>query len=316
MFSPLVSIIIPVFNSEDYLRECLDSVLNQTYKNIEIILVNDGSTDNSAKILKKYALENDNIVLINQNNHGQSFARNVGLDYAKGKYIYFLDSDDYILSDMIRQLITKMEKYNLEIIRFGGKSFTDHHQYKKEMNRYDYKDKFDKNKLYKKEEFLNACKEAYTPSPVLYITKRDVLLKNNIKFDLDLKKFEDEIFTLTLFLNIRKAMYEPNIYYMRRYRPDSLMTSSIEEDPMEIFNLNYKVVKKIKNLKSVYTKAEQLNLINERIRINRKKLFLIKEVDGTYKKKKIKELSNLTNQGYYILLMYYKIRNCIRRIKK
>ena len=95
MSNTKISVIIPVYNVEKYLSECLDSIVNQTLKEIEIICVNDGSTDNSLSILKEYAFKDNRIKIINKENEGQGYARKVGLDSATGKYILFCDSDDY-----------------------------------------------------------------------------------------------------------------------------------------------------------------------------------------------------------------------------
>ena len=91
-----VSIVIPVYNVEKYLKQCLESVVNQTLDKIEVICINDGSTDNSLNILKEYEKKYNNIIIIDQENKGPGFARNIGMKRASGKYIYFLDSDDYI----------------------------------------------------------------------------------------------------------------------------------------------------------------------------------------------------------------------------
>ena len=91
-----ISVIIPVYNSEKYIKKCLDSLLNQTFKNFEIICVNDGSVDNSLKILEEYKLKDHRIVLINSKNEGLGSARNKALDVAKGRYIIFVDSDDWV----------------------------------------------------------------------------------------------------------------------------------------------------------------------------------------------------------------------------
>ena len=91
---PVVSVIIPVYNVEPYLRECLESVIHQTLREIEIICVNDGSTDNSLRVLEEYQGRDDRISVISQDNQGLSAARNCGMRYAGGEYIYFLDSDD------------------------------------------------------------------------------------------------------------------------------------------------------------------------------------------------------------------------------
>ena len=111
-----VSIIIPVYNVEKYLDKCLKSVLNQTYKNIEIIVINDGSTDNSLKICKKY--KDKRIVLIDKENGGVSSARNKGLELASGKYITFVDSDDWLELDAIENMVSFIEKENVDFVRF------------------------------------------------------------------------------------------------------------------------------------------------------------------------------------------------------
>lgn len=104
--NPLVSIIIPVYNTEKYLKDCLDSVLSQTYQNLEIILIDDGSTDNSSQILKQYAKKDSRIKIITQKNQGQSTARNYGLKEASGEYVSFIDSDDAIEKDFVSSLLS------------------------------------------------------------------------------------------------------------------------------------------------------------------------------------------------------------------
>lgn len=112
---PLISVIVPVYNAEKYLPKCLDSILAQTYKKLEIILVDDGSTDNSGKICDEYALKDSRIKIIHKQNGGVSSARNVALSVAKGEYIGFVDSDDYIENDMYEYLFGLCEKYKTKI---------------------------------------------------------------------------------------------------------------------------------------------------------------------------------------------------------
>ena len=100
----MISVIIPIYNVEKYLTKCIESVINQTYKNLEIILVNDGSTDNSKEIIDKYSSIDSRIKVINKKNGGLSDARNVGIELAKGEYITFLDSDDWIELNMYEKL--------------------------------------------------------------------------------------------------------------------------------------------------------------------------------------------------------------------
>ena len=98
----MISVIINVYNGERYIKKCLDSILNQTYKNLEILIVNDGSTDDTLKICKSY--KDSRIRIINTKNKGLSLSRNVGLDNAKGEYLYFIDCDDYIEKDTLEYL--------------------------------------------------------------------------------------------------------------------------------------------------------------------------------------------------------------------
>ena len=113
----LISIIIPVYNVEKYLRQCLDSIVNQTYTNLEIICINDKSTDNSAEILEEFLQKDERIKVINnKENVGSAISRNYGLDIAAGKYIAFVDSDDYIDEKYIESMLNKMKQVNCDIV--------------------------------------------------------------------------------------------------------------------------------------------------------------------------------------------------------
>ena len=112
---PKISIIVPVYNVESYLVRCIDSILNQSFKNFELILVNDGSTDDSLIICKKYLNVDKRIKLVSQVNKGLSAARNTGLRHTSGKYICFIDSDDFVEKDYLLFLINNIEKYNSDI---------------------------------------------------------------------------------------------------------------------------------------------------------------------------------------------------------
>ena len=129
----LISIIIPVYNVEKYLRKCLDSIINQTYKKLEIILIDDGSTDNSGKICEEYAKKDDRIIVIHKENAGVSSARNRGIELANGKYIGFIDSDDWIEENMYETLYQNLLQFdvdismcNYSIIRNHKKTFHKH----------------------------------------------------------------------------------------------------------------------------------------------------------------------------------------------
>ena len=112
---PKVSIILPVYNVAPYLRRCMDSIINQTYRNIEIICIDDGSTDKSSQLCDEYSQKDKRIIVIHKKNGGQSDARNVGITVATGKYIAFVDSDDYIDEQFLEQLYLAIKKNKSDI---------------------------------------------------------------------------------------------------------------------------------------------------------------------------------------------------------
>lgn len=120
-----ISVIIPIFNVERYLDDCLMSVENQTLENIEVILVNDGSTDQSAEIAQKYLNRNPNFRMLEQENSGQGTARNSGLNVANGEYVYFLDGDDYIADNALELLYNRSKEQKLDILKFAAYTFED-----------------------------------------------------------------------------------------------------------------------------------------------------------------------------------------------
>ena len=116
MKNDMISIIIPIYNVEKYLEKCLDSILNQTYKNLEIILIDDGSTDNSPNICNSYCEKDKRIKIIHKNNEGVSSARNKGIELSKGKYIVFIDSDDYVSNEHIEVLYDCIISNNVDLV--------------------------------------------------------------------------------------------------------------------------------------------------------------------------------------------------------
>lgn len=115
----LISIIVPAYNTENYIEKCLNSILSQTYSSIEVIVVNDGSTDRTKEIVEQYTLKDSRVILISTENQGVSLARKEGIHSAKGKYIGFVDSDDCIDSDMYEVLVNNMTKYKADIAHCG-----------------------------------------------------------------------------------------------------------------------------------------------------------------------------------------------------
>ena len=219
---PLVSVIIPVYNVEAYLCECIDSVINQTYKNFEIILVDDGSTDSSGKICDDYAEKDERVRIIHKENSGPSKTRNVGLECAKGKYIYFLDSDDYIELNALELLVNTAESDGADLVFFDAHSFSDDGAQIKQG--YVVKGTYESKPGYEILTDLHKNKD-YHCSVVLLFISRNLLNNNNIRFLESAYCSEDMLFTYKVFCSSLKASQCKNTLYHRRYRSGSIVTS-------------------------------------------------------------------------------------------
>lgn len=233
--SPLISVIIPIYNTEKYLAQCVDSVLNQTYQNYEIILVDDGSTDKSGKICDAYAEKDNRITVVHKSNSGQSSARNAALDIAKGKYIYFLDSDDYIGDKLLEKLVKSAEEKNADVVFFEAKSFVDDEENQLSENiqsRFEYVRKNKYKNCNGQEQFirLNKNKEYYVCTP-LHFYKKEYLDKHNIRFKEGIIH-EDNLFSATVYLFDGLTVHLPCGDYMRRLRYQSTMTAKNDEHQM------------------------------------------------------------------------------------
>ena len=219
-----VSVVVPIYNVESWLAECLDSLEKQTLKNIEVILVNDGSTDNSKTIAEQYASRNDNFTLISRKNGGLSAARNTGLDMATGEYIYFLDSDDYILEGTLERLYSISQKKNLDVLKFVAYMFMEP---SRELNwtsggGYKYKGQYPE--IYKGIDALQMFidnGDASYPSCCLIFSKREIIERNNLRFREGIVN-EDNLFHWQLMsLSERVAILNEPLY-CRRLRAGSI----------------------------------------------------------------------------------------------
>lgn len=178
------SIIVPVYNCQDYIERCIESVVKQNTKDIELILVNDGSTDNTKELLKEYKKENDLIKVINKKNEGVSKARNAGLKEATGKYILFLDADDFLDESYIKEINEILKKYkNVELINFGFYSDVEDMEFNNlSRDEITYKEKYYKDQKALKKDFVELWDNTmlYNIWNKVYVKK--IIDENNIKF--------------------------------------------------------------------------------------------------------------------------------------
>ena len=239
MKQPKVSIIVPVYNVEKYLTRCLDSLLNQTLKDIEIICINDGSKDNSLSILKNYSVLDNRIRLIDQKNQGQSVARNKGIEIAAGEYIGFVDSDDWVDLDFFEKLYTAAEKHTCEIAAAGiirlhklNKKF--HLKFDKEIITEDINTKF---------ELCDVPELSYVWNKIY---KKEVLLQHQLKFEEGIF-FEDVIMTPKMLFYMGKMVTVLDTYYYYWRNPNSTVTNRSDKANSDSIYAHNKALEFIKN---------------------------------------------------------------------
>lgn len=220
-----VSVIVPVFNVERYLTDCLESLINQSIQDVEIICVNDGSTDTSLEILMRYARNNPNFLVVNQFNSGLSVARNSGLKFATGKYVHFLDSDDFMDLRSYEQLLDKAEANDLDVLFFDAESYYEDEALRREFPWYEhgYESKSVGDNIVDGETyFINAILEAdFRISACMYLVRRRFLDENKIRF-LEGLVHEDNYFTYVCALLSRKTSHLSAPFYGRRVVRGSL----------------------------------------------------------------------------------------------
>lgn len=230
---PQISVIIPVYNTEKYLREAVDSILNQTFKDIEVIAINDGSTDNCLEILNEYVQKDSRVKVFSQQNSGQAIARNFGINNSNGKYIYFFDSDDILLPTALEETYNKCEKDNLDFCFFDAEVFYDGDNL---QLCYDYlRCSLLENKIYKGVDIfqilINMGK--FRVAPWLYLIKKSFLTDINLYYEKT--THEDELFSSLLYLQGNKVGFVPKVFFMRRVRGLSVVTSLYSEKNLKAY---------------------------------------------------------------------------------
>lgn len=232
MEEKLVSIIIPIYNSEKYLIPCLKSVSNQTYKNLEIILIDDGSTDNSYKICQEYSFKDKRIKLVHKQNEGVSLARNCGLELSSGEYIIFVDSDDYIEPELVEICIKQQITTRANLITFGyyhGKNCFIENKKGGEISQIDFAKKI----------------EGYKSSILGFLWNKvflaDIIKSNSLQFKADAALCEDDLFCHEYLAHCTKIWYIPQALYHYEIHEDSFTNAKITSKIFSVFNV-YKII--------------------------------------------------------------------------
>lgn len=296
--NPHISIITPIYNSETHLKECIDSIIYQSFKSIEIILVNDGSTDKSGQICDKYAQADSRIKVIHQTNQGVSAARNAGLEIATGEYIHFVDSDDKVVDNCYQILAEHLSNSNCDILRFNA-----------------YRNNEIINKIALRGTFSNNQVKTDVLLPMLgspkfggmfmlgvlwlHVYKRDVIQKHNIRFNTNLRRCEDRLFTITNMMHVKKATFIDdalyhysvnnsslsNKYDNERWQQELIYMESVKQKYIEVIS---------SDISSVETRFNNDYLLRAIISIHGE-FFSVNNNSFNHKYKRIKEIINNPN---------------------
>ena len=285
----LVSVVVPIFNKEQYLERVITSLINQTYKEIEIILIDDGSKDNSKSICERFSRKDARIILHSQENTGVSQARNKGVEIAKGKYITFVDADDYVKEDFIKEMLKNKEKDNIVNINWNKKSTT--------LSCNEYLKDFISAKV------LGVCWG--------YLLDTDIVKK--IKFDSNISYMEDTVFMIEYLTRVSKIKLINSQIYCHEYNEESLTADST--------NLNRKIneyVYAIDQIKEILKKNKKYNeFFKKSLEIRTIKIieaeFAKSNSEETIRKlignRKVKSITNYTNVPIRYKLFVYLVKN-------
>ncbi len=299
-----ISVIIPVYNVEKYIEQCLESVLNQTLKDIEIIVINDGSTDSSLKKIEKY--KNDKkIIIIDKKNEGVSKTRNIGLQKANGKYVYFIDSDDYLESDVVlEKLYIKSEEENLDILNF------DYYEVHKDEKKYIKNlkaEKLIKNEIIKS--LLNGKEWGIIWNKLI---KKDLFLKNKILFPENIF-FREDLITVIKLIYFSKRMGKINEAFYNYIQHEKQTIKNFDKKRILMNDYNF-----ILELKSFFESENQLKKYSDAIekiqvdlycntfRLKNRKLEIYKILSKKLTKENIKMIYNSK---------YFKEKNLSKKIR-
>lgn len=256
---PKISIIMPVYNVSKYLQKCLDSIVEQSLKDIEIICVDDGSTDNSLDILKEYEKKDERFVIVSQENMGQGIARNKGLKISNGKYVLFIDPDDWINVNALEEVYNFAEEKSANIVRFDYKVYDEYSKKTREIS-FDeiIKENFDyvieDKSAYNYKMFKSGCMSKLGLSVWEFLYNRQFILDNEIMFSPS-RRGEDHLFSIGATLCADKIYYLKKYLYFYRVRPGSAI-NSVGEDNFKVFD-NIKRLKIFLIKKSLYDELKQ-----------------------------------------------------------
>lgn len=293
MEQPLISIIVPVYNTEQYLDKCVDSIVNQTYTNLEIILIDDGSPDNCGAICDEYAKKDSRIKVIHKSNGGLSSARNAGLDVANGNYITFVDSDDMVESQMYEKMMENIQLTHVDICMCGCKIVNEQGDLLLEDNF--------KNKVYNIDEIIKDIILPLKTASWNKLFSKEII--GFVRFPEGKIHGEDLIFILKCLTSKTTISTINGAYYRYIKHPSSITTSKFSN----------------RSFDEVYCKDQAYKIIEEKFPIYKEKARVwcfrarMNVMRHIYKEKEIKEYSQeLIQYKKYVIDNYKTIKNQLR----
>ena len=312
--NPKFSLIVPVFNVAEFLPECLKSIQDQSYKNYELILINDGSTDSSGIICNNFANHHKNTIVIHKKNGGLSSARNTGLKVSKGEFIWFIDSDDWIKKDALDTFIKYITKEKIEILTFLHVTYKNGQIIQKSN---------DNNLKYDILDGASFIKQSnFCPMVWIHIYKRQFLNKNFLYFN-EAIVHEDVDFSLTCYALVKKILFIPHALYFYRIRANSITTkinmirfkslielirtcNNLKDSDIENSFLENRIYMYMNNyiellFKGNFKLRKRVELINE---LKKEKLKFDININEKLRRKARKKLFNI---NIYLYSIYYYI---------
>lgn len=315
----LISIVVPVYMVEKYLKECIDSIIGQTYKNIEIILIDDGSKDKSSEICDYYSEKDTRIKTFHRENKGLSASRNIGIEFSKGDYILFLDSDDFLSNQSVLSgMLSIIEKEKSDLL-FGGAIAYYSIDKKKSIN--DLNNLVNNEVTLASEDFLLRCLKKsilYAPA-TFYMYNRKFLIKNKLYFKEGIYH-EDEEFTPRALLKAKNISIYKMDFYSYRHRENSIVTTYIEKKGRDMLSTGVSTYNLSTNIKNSELKGLLCDLISSTM-INQINKYKFKEITKEEKRiiyksavsKKFKIRAALINTN---MKLYHFSENIYRKLRR
>ncbi|WP_288222123.1 glycosyltransferase [uncultured Clostridium sp.] len=302
----MISLILPVYNVEKYLQECLDSILNQSYGDYELIIINDGSTDGSIKIIEDYRDKFKNIKIITQENKGLSETRNIGLKYAMGEYILFVDSDDFLRKDMLEKLINEALETNSDIV------ISNYYLYYSNINIIKYLKDMPKEQSYSNNEVINLMLMNKIQGHVWNKLFKYTLLKE-INFEFETDRFMEDIFPIFKAISrANKITYIDEALYFYRQREGSIINKKNKKLTEDYYHAITSIIK--------YIEDNEINVKEDNLRVFKAIVFSYfiyhytnEDIKNNYKSFKKSNYSNLNiNFKEFVFLKDVKFQDKLR----